>query len=57
MIAVGIGRLRLSSADFWALTPTELLAAARPHRRLHTQAPSRAELAALMARYPDSGAR
>ncbi len=47
----GMGRLRLSPRDFWAMTPRELSAAlgcaARP------DAPSRPALEALMRAFPD----
>lgn len=48
----GFGRLRLSSRDFWALTPRELAAAMRGP----VHAPeifTRAALDALMRAYPD----
>lgn len=51
-MAFGFGRLRLSPSDFWAMTPRELAAASgRAHGRSGT--PGRAELEALMARFPD----
>lgn len=48
----GFGLLRLSSRDFWALTPRELAAALRPAARA-ADAPSRAALDALMRAFPD----
>jgi uncharacterized phage protein (TIGR02216 family) len=48
----GLGVLRLSSHEFWALTPREL-AAAMPHPTNAQHAPSAAALAALMAQFPD----
>ncbi len=52
-MAVGFGILRLSSRDFWALTPREL-AAAIEGLRGGAQAPmTRAALDALARKYPD----
>jgi uncharacterized phage protein (TIGR02216 family) len=51
---VGFYLLRLSSRDFWALTPVEFLlmtGAARPRE----MAAGRAELDALMRAFPDVG--
>lgn len=51
---IGFGVLRLSPQDFWSMTPREFeraLGAAVPRRG---QAPSRAELSALMAASPDT---
>ncbi len=52
-MAFGLGRLGLSSRDFWAMTPRELAAAVEGC--LGTRAPplDRAVLEALMARFPD----
>lgn len=50
-MAAGLGLLRLSPADFWAMTPREL-AAATGHRA-EPGAPDRAALAALIKRFPD----
>ena len=48
---LGLGRLRLSPREFWAMTLRELAAAAGP-----MQAPmSRGELERMMAKYPDDG--
>ncbi len=50
----GLGTLRLSPKDFWAMTPRELdaaLSGAFGHRA--GQPLSRADLAALMQAYPD----
>ena len=50
---LGFGVLKLSSREFWGLTPRELaaaLSAAAPHRRT---APDRTRLDDLMARFPD----
>jgi len=52
VMAFGLGRLRLSPADFWAMTPRELAAAfaavAPP-----PSAPGRGVLDELMERFPD----
>jgi uncharacterized phage protein (TIGR02216 family) len=52
-MAAGFGLLRLSPHDFWAMTPREFAAAITPFGVAAKTAPNRAELAALMARYPD----
>lgn len=49
-MALGLGRLRLSPQAFWAATPREI-AAAMP--RAGVTPPSRADIAALMQRFPD----
>jgi uncharacterized phage protein (TIGR02216 family) len=56
-MAAGLGLLRLSPADFWAMTPRELDAALRGLiGPLGDGGPlPRAALARLMARYPDGG--
>lgn len=51
-MAVGFGLLRLSSDAFWKLTPRELASAIAPARG--RAAPSPAELAGLMRRFPDA---
>jgi len=51
MIALGIGRLRLSPAAFWRCTPREM-AALLP--RAARDAPARAAFDALMRRFPDA---
>ena len=52
-MAFGFGRLKLSSAKFWAMTPREL-AAAIEGLAGSTGAPlDRAALDRLMTRYPD----
>jgi uncharacterized phage protein (TIGR02216 family) len=57
IMAVGLGRLRLASDVFWAMTPREL-AAAIDGLRGHVGAPiARAALGELMARYPDQADR
>jgi uncharacterized phage protein (TIGR02216 family) len=53
-MAVGLGRLRLSPEAFWAMTPKELAAAMGAFApRSPARPPSRADLAALMAEFPD----
>jgi len=53
-MAIGFGVLRLSSRDFWALTPREL-AAAIEGLGGRTAAPlDHAALEALLRRYPDA---
>lgn len=55
-MAAGLGTLRLSPRDFWGMTPRELDAALRGMFGIGGAAtrPSAGDLAALMARYPDS---
>ena len=48
---LGFGVLRLSSKEFWGLTPRELASAFSAGRR--PQAPRRSELEALMGAFPD----
>jgi len=48
----GFGLLRLSSKDFWAMTPREFAAVLGPVSR-NANAPSRAALDALMHAFPD----
>ncbi len=59
-MGLGLGLLRLPPDAFWRMTPRELAAAAHGLRG-GTRAPAgaldRAGLAALMARFPDGGAR
>ncbi len=50
----GFGRLRLSPDEFWAMTPRELFHATGGGRANGSGPPGRAELAALMARFPDT---
>lgn len=52
-MAFGFGRLRLSSRDFWRLTPRELAAALRAWSGPARAPLDRAGLAGLMARFPD----
>ncbi len=53
-MAFGLGRLRLSSAAFWALTPRELAAAAEGVAGRFAPPLDRATLDQLIARYPDN---
>jgi len=48
----GLGLLRLSPRDFWAMTPREFMAATGLGSS-GSGAPRRADLACLMARFPD----
>ncbi|MDQ0509749.1 putative phage protein (TIGR02216 family) [Angulomicrobium amanitiforme] len=52
-MAFGLGRLRLSSRDFWAMTPREIAAAVEAVAGPARAPLDRAALAALMARFPD----
>ena len=52
-MAFGLGHLRLSSHDFWRLTPRELAAAIGAVTGPVRSPLDRAGLAALMARFPD----
>lgn len=49
----GLGQLRLSSAEFWALTPRELAAAIEQVAGPARAPLGRAGFEALMARFPD----
>ncbi len=51
-MAFGFGALRLSSHDFWRLTPRELAAAMRSFHGEDAPPIRRDELSALIARYP-----
>lgn len=51
LMALGLGALRLSPAEFWSMTPRELRAALGPLPG--ADAPARSDLDALMARFPD----
>jgi uncharacterized phage protein (TIGR02216 family) len=52
---IGLGRLGLAPAVFWAMTPREFDAALLGHLGLAAPAaaPTRRDLAALMHRFPD----
>ena len=53
---LGFGVLRLSSKEFWGLTPRELAAAFEGvSGRARGGAPGRDALAGLMAAFPDEG--
>ncbi|HHY50477.1 MAG TPA: phage tail assembly chaperone [Alphaproteobacteria bacterium] len=50
----GFGVLRLSSREFWGLTPRELAAAFEAASgRVQGKAPARGRLEEMMRRYPD----
>lgn len=53
LMGFGLGRLRLPSGAFWAMTPRELLAAADGLGLRAAAALPRASLEALMRRFPD----
>ncbi|MET3790759.1 putative phage protein (TIGR02216 family) [Aquamicrobium terrae] len=53
-MATGLGLLRLSPRDFWAMTPLEFERAARPFSQHRQAAPARADLANLMRAFPDT---
>ncbi len=51
-MSFGFAVLRLSSTEFWAMTPRELAIAMKPFQ--HGQGPlSRTEFDELLGRYPD----
>ncbi|MBG0810588.1 phage tail assembly chaperone [Methylosinus sp. H3A] len=56
-MAFGLGVLRLSPRDFWAMTPRELACAAEGVYGRAAGAPSRDTLAALMRAFPDGDAK
>ncbi|MEM9575184.1 MAG: rcc01693 family protein [Pseudomonadota bacterium] len=49
----GFGVLKLSAAEFWALTPIELTAAMRAHGLQTSHPMDHPMLDALMAQFPD----
>lgn len=55
LMGVGIGVLGIPPADFWRMTPRELMAAAQGAGLLREQRlpPDRAALTAMMQLYPD----
>lgn len=53
----GFGVLRLSSSEFWGLSPRELAAAFEAHSGRHTTPPPRTAMDAMMRRFPDGEAR
>ena len=50
---LGFGVLKLSSRDFWGLTPRELAAAFEALSGPHRVPPDRERLKTLMERFPD----
>ena len=53
-MGAGLGLLQLPPAHFWSMTPKELTAALEGKFGIRANAPpDRAELSALMARFPD----
>ena len=50
---LGFGVLRLSSREFWGLTPRELAMAFEGVAGRRTGTPDRSELGRMMERYPD----
>ena len=58
LMALGLGVLRLSPLEFWSMTPRELRAAldAALGPAPGMDAPDRAALDALLARFPDGDA-
>lgn len=48
-----LGRLGWSPDAFWSATPRELALAIEAHAPARADAPTRADLAALMAAFPD----
>ena len=50
---LGFGVLKLSSKEFWGLTPRELAAAFEALSGRRPRAPDRGRLARLMERFPD----
>lgn len=59
LMEIGLGMMRLSPETFWSMTPNEFLAAYdgwlefEGLRHRAPTVPTRAELAELMARFPD----
>jgi uncharacterized phage protein (TIGR02216 family) len=54
-MALGLGLLRLSPKDFWQMTPRELERALSGLSPGKSPPPRRADLAALMRAFPDTG--
>lgn len=52
-MAFGMGFLRLSSKDFWHMTPREIASAMRAYGFASMPEMRRAKLDALMAAFPD----
>ncbi|WP_421929249.1 rcc01693 family protein [Neoaquamicrobium sediminum] len=59
LIAIGLGRLRLSPHDFWSMTPRELACVLRGLNAASgaVSAPGRQTLDSLMNRFPDEAER
>lgn len=53
-MAFGFGVLRRSSAEFWAMTPRELASASNANFLKAGGSPARADMAAMMQKFPDS---
>ncbi len=53
-MAFGLGRLALPPSVFWTMTPREIAAAVAGVFGRAPLPPERADLAALMARFPDN---
>lgn len=53
---IGLGRLKLSPKDFWAMTPREFSAALRGAFPASEAGLSRGELEKLMTQFPDGDA-
>ena len=54
-MALGLGLLRLSSRDFWAMTPIELAAAIKPLFPAGGEPLARGDFDRLMQQFPDGG--
>ena len=54
LMAFGFAVLKLSSAEFWAMTPREMAHAMRAFSPDEAMAPSRDSLRKLMSLYPDT---
>ena len=52
-MAFGLGRLRLPSEEFWAMTPRELAAAMKPFTPGRPSPAGRDALAQMMRDFPD----
>ena len=53
VMRVGLGVLRLSPDDFWAMTPREFAAAASGLSTLRLQPPTRPQIENMMKSFPD----
>ncbi|WP_183831452.1 rcc01693 family protein [Aquamicrobium lusatiense] len=56
VMTMGLGLLRLSPKEFWAMTPIEFERASRPFSQRRQTAPARADLTKLMRAFPDQHA-